>query len=42
MPATPVLKVAVDGLVMLGASLFVSVNAWVAVPDGLVAVMVSG
>jgi hypothetical protein len=35
-------KVAVAGLVMLGASLLVRVKAWVAVPALLVAVRVSG
>ena len=37
--ATPVLKVTVDALVMLGAWAFVRVNVWVAAPVGLVAVL---
>ena len=41
-PATPVLKVAVAGLVIVGASALVRVKVWVAVPAALVAVMVIG
>jgi hypothetical protein len=41
-PATPVLNVAVDALVIVGASALVSVNDWVVVPLAFVAVSVIG
>ena len=42
MPATPVEKLVVEALVMVGASALVRVKTWVAVPEVLVAVMVIG
>ena len=41
-PATPMVKVAVGGLVMVGASAMVSVKFWVALPTLLVAVKTIG
>jgi hypothetical protein len=39
---TPVAKVAVAGLVIVGAPSFVRVNAWTTLPAAFVAVMVIG